>query len=418
MRIAFLVEEFPALSETFVLDQITGLLDLGADVDVYANRLLPGVPTHSDVARYSLMDRAYEMAPPMVPSRRARIVRGVIDVMRSAWTAPATIARTLNPVRFGLEGASLKVFYRALPFLKAAPYDVLHCHFGPNGNRALLLRLAGVSRAPLVTQFHGYDASSYVRQHGADVYRGLFAKGDSFLCVSDRIRSRLVALGCPPDKVQVHRVGIDVPSIAFEERREHPELHVLTVGRLVEKKGIEFGIRALSRVVSRHPRVRYRIVGDGPLRDPLRAIVRDLGLEGVVEFLGGKSRSEVQQLIRDADVLLAPSVCASDGDEEGIPVILMEAMAAGLPVVSTRHAGIPELVADGQTGLLADEKDPEGLAEHVLFLADRVAERRELARAGRRFVEQHHDGKALNAALLAIYRRLARPAGAAAGGEC
>jgi colanic acid/amylovoran biosynthesis glycosyltransferase len=295
-----------------------------------------------------------------------------------------------------------------LPFLARAPYDVIHCHFGPNGMLGIELRDLGVTRAPIVTQFHGYDISSYVRGKGENVYRHLFAKGDLFLCVSERIRARIVALGCDERKTRIQHTGVKTKNIPFALRAPEASgaIRLLTVGRLVEKKGIEFGLRAVARLIHDYPQLDYTIVGDGPERDALTTLSHELGLGNHARLVGAKTRETVARLMEGAHILLAPSISARNGDEEGIPVVLMEALASGLPVVSTDHAGIPELVSHGASGLLAPERDPEALADHVKLLITHPSACREMALAGRQTVETQFDVDALNAQLFAQYKEI------------
>ena len=184
-------------------------------------------------------------------------------------------------------------------------------------------------------------------------------------------------------------------------------IQILTVARLVEKKGVEFGLRAIAQLVREFPNLSYTIVGEGPLRADLAALARDLQIGRHVRFLGAQARNTVAALMRESHVLLAPSITAQNEDEEGIPVALMEAMASGLPVVSTFHAGIPELVSHGFSGLLAPERDPEALAAHTRFLITHSNERQSMALGGRRTVEKEFDTDKLNVELLRIYQELA-----------
>jgi colanic acid/amylovoran biosynthesis glycosyltransferase len=408
MRIAFLVTDFPEISETFILDQITWLLDRGCEIDVYAQRLHRGGIVQPDVAAYSLLERGFQLLPPPLSSRSARIFRGLRDIAVALSKSPVALVRVLNPVRLGIQAFRLSSFYRVAPFLSQQRYDVVHCHFGPNGILGAELQAAGLLKAPLVTQFHGYDASRYIRQNGSDVYKTLFLQGTAFLCVSERISERLVDLGCPRGKVLVQHTGVKVGDIQFRSRdfALPGTIRVLTVGRLVEKKGVEFGIRAICRLVRECPHVHYTIVGDGPERSALVELCRVLGIVGHVDFAGAAPRDVVAAMMSDADILLAPSVSAANGDEEGIPVVLMEALASGLPVVSTRHGGIPELISHRRSGLLTAERDSDGLAEQMKFLATHPIERQSMAVEGRRIVERDYDVAKLNAALFATYQRL------------
>jgi colanic acid/amylovoran biosynthesis glycosyltransferase len=217
------------------------------------------------------------------------------------------------------------------------------------------------------------------------------------LPISEHWRRRLLELGCPPEKVRVFRMGVALDTFEFRPRRaEGAPVSLLSVGRLVEKKGFEFGLRAFAGALHAHPGLRYDIAGDGPLREPLERLARELGLAERVRFHGRLLRSEVEQLRRRANILLAPSVTDGEGDQEGIPVVIMEAMASGIPVISTRHSGIPELVVDGETGLLAPERDAPALVAALdrLLAESELSER--LARAARERVAALHDQARLN----------------------
>jgi colanic acid/amylovoran biosynthesis glycosyltransferase len=164
----------------------------------------------------------------------------------------------------------------------------------------------------------------------------------------------------------------------------------------VEKKGIEFAIRAIAAVARTGRRLRYDVIGDGPLRSRLQRIVAELGITDIVIIHGSKKKSEVIAMLDCAHVLLAPSVTAEDGDREGIPVAIMEAMAAGLPVISTRHSGIPELVRDGVSGYLVEERDVESLASKIADIVDHPEAWVELGWAGRGIIEHDFNIDLLN----------------------
>jgi len=401
MRVAFLVNEFPVLSETFILRQITGLMDRGAEVEIYAQRVHWTAPAHQEVAGYGLLSRAHELGSADRPARSAgaRVLRRAQDIARRRRTLPARVfLDALNPLRTGKASLSLKSLHAAAT-LSAQRHDVLYAQFGQNGSIGVSLRELAALRAPVVTQFHGYDASSQVRQGGGTVYAELFEKGDLLLGVSDRIRQHLIELGASPARTAVHRCGIRTAQVPFVERAVEKQLQVLTVARLVEKKGIEFALQAIAEL-SRQRDVRYRIAGDGPLSGQLRARAQELGLSSTVEFLGPVSGARVNDLMAQASVLLVPSVTAADGDEEGIPVVLMEALACGLPVVATRHGGIPELVVAGHTGRLAEERDAAALSRLLQAVVDEPEQTLEMARRGRTLVEQNHDMDRLNDQLM------------------
>jgi colanic acid/amylovoran biosynthesis glycosyltransferase len=182
---------------------------------------------------------------------------------------------------------------------------------------------------------------------------------------------------------------------------------VLTIGRLVEKKGVADGLRAIAWARRRGVELRYTVIGDGPLRGRLEALAGELGIDDAVRFVGWQVQDAIVEALYGHDVLLAPSVTAQDGDQEGIPVTLMEAMATGMPVVSTRHSGIPELVEHGCSGLLADEGDYAALADALIRLSDSPELARSMARAARLRVAAVHDAAALDDQLDRHLRSLA-----------
>jgi colanic acid/amylovoran biosynthesis glycosyltransferase len=181
----------------------------------------------------------------------------------------------------------------------------------------------------------------------------------------------------------------------------------LSIARLVPKKGIEHALRAVALLAGEHPGLRYTIVGDGPLRSELESLARALGVADVGRVAGWRTQPDVLALARAADVLLAPSVTAPDGDAEGTPVAILEAAALGLPVVASRHSGIPDVVSEGESAILVDEADARALADAIARLRD-PALRRRMGEAGRAFVERRHDIRALNRALLARYEAIRR----------
>lgn len=403
MRVAVFVNEFPALSETFVIDQLAGLIDAGHDVTIFAERRGNLKRLHPVVESYELLDRVVYL--PNIPTDRLKrllhalktfIAHALVRNRRSG------LLRTLNFVRFGLPAASLRLFLLAAPFASnRESYDIIYCHFGPNGRLAAMLKEAGLIDGALITVLHGYDATGYPKQMGFNPYRRLFRRGRLFLAVSNRLKERLLELGCPPELVLVHHMGVDCERFQYAPRRLEPgkPLRILTVARLVEKKGVENGIRAVAALREHGVNLRYDVVGEGPLRRTLEDLTTSLNADSYVTLHGAKSPTEVSTLLHRSQILLAPSVTGTDGDQEGIPVSLMEAMATGMPVISTEHGGIPELVEHNVSGLLAVEGDVAGLQAHISYLSKRQDLWQSLGNAARKRVKQDFNLHAQNTRL-------------------
>lgn len=405
LRIAVFVYEFPALSETFVLNQVTGLIDLGHDVTILAERPRPEARVHPDVDRYSLRERIRYPACPVSGLRR--IGRAALLFLRHGWRHGRMLCRCLNIRRHGHDAVSLSLFFWAVRLLDEPPFDVVHCHFGPIGQFAAKLKNVGALSGRLVTVFHGVDISAYVRDR-PDYYRFLFSTGDLFLPISGVWRRKLVELGGDPARIAIHRMGVDASRYAFRPRvfsGDRP-VRILSVGRMVEKKGIEYGLEAVSEMARQGVPVRYDIVGDGPLRGDLERLAGTLGLASSVRFHGWQDQMAVSALINENDILLAPSVTSANGDQEGIPVTLMEAMASGALVISTYHSGIPELVEHARSGLLVPERDAPALAAALMRLVLYPDDWLGISYAARRKVLADFEITALNARLIRHFERL------------
>jgi colanic acid/amylovoran biosynthesis glycosyltransferase len=274
--------------------------------------------------------------------------------------------------------------------------------------RGLALRDIGALRGKLITSFYGYDVSEFIRRHGQNSYARLLSRADLSLAISAVMRQKLVELGAEAGRTRVHRLGVN-PNLFSPSRRATGDrpLRIITIGRMVAKKGMEYGLRAVAAVASEVPGIEYTIFGDGPLRGQIEQIVAELGLQGLVRLAGWKSRADIVSAIHEADILLAPSVTPVSGDQEGTPVVIMEAMASGLPVVSTLHAGIPEVVEDGASGFLVAERDVSGLAGALKQLAGSRDLRAAMGGRGRSIITERHDIEKLNDTLFEIYGELA-----------
>jgi colanic acid/amylovoran biosynthesis glycosyltransferase len=408
MKIAMLVNQFPTLSETFILSQITGLIDRGHSVHIFADQPRKDPTVHQDVTSYGLMQHVsyyngYRVTPKQ-PHRR--LASAAALVAGQGPRHPGPVAAALNVARYGKQAASLRMLHHVAPFLKGGPYDVVHCHFGTSGVIGAALQRMGAIKAPLITTFYGHDISSYVRSRGPDVYNELFRRGALFTHISAYQRDKLLAVGSPPERTTLHRIGVDIGRFAFAPRTLAPgePVRLMTTARLVEKKGLEYSIRAVARVAAQHPNIRYRIVGDGKLREQLQALIDELGMAGTIELLGWRSQDEVRELYAQSHLFVLASVTASNGDEEGQGLVLQEAQAMGLPVVCTRHNGFPEGLVEGESGLLVPERDVEALADAIASLVARPERWAAMGQAGRAHVEAHFDNNKLNDRLVEIYQ--------------
>lgn len=405
MKIAFLVDEFPSISQTFVLNQIAGLVDLGHDVIVFAAKSGCEGKRHDGYGKHGILNKTHYYGIPK--NKIARMVKAMFLIVKYAPKNSIAMLRSLNVFRYGKQALSLNLLFMSVPFLEKGPFDIVHCQFGTLGPFAVWLSQISQSKCKLVTSIRGYDVTLFMKKH-PEAYRSLFDKGHLFLPVCEFLKERLVELGCEDKKIVVHYSGIDCSKFNYVQRHRvlGEPVKVLTIARLVEKKGVAFAIDAVSRLVSEGEQIEYTVVGDGMLRKSLQQLIEDMRIEGQVRLVGAKTHEEVNELLVQSHVLMAPSLMAGSGDQEGIPNVLKEAMASGLPVISTFHGGIPELVTDGVSGLLVPERDAGPLADALAYLIRHPERCQEMGQAGRRQVEQKFDTKSLSKRLEGLYQEL------------
>lgn len=354
IRVAHICTKFNRLSETFLYDLLVGLEHAGVE-----NHVLAAV-------RVNAAER---------PFPRVRILR--IPFWRQAVFAIS---------RYGLG------FYN-LPFPRRASRQALReirphvilAHFGGTG--AAMAPVAKEAGIPMMVVFHAFDL--FRRDFRPATYRALWDSHAQAVAVSEHGKRRLLELGCPAQRARVIHCGVDMTRFALRERRRRTgdALLFLGLGRLVEKKGFDDLLLAVAAIRRRRAlSFRLDLWGDGPQKRRLGRLTDRLGLRDVVTFRGAANARDVPEILAAYDAFVLPSKTARDGDTEGIPIAILEAQAAGLPVVATRHAGIPEAVPPANREFLAREGDAGDLARKLLALAAYRDRYREIGLRGREWV--------------------------------
>lgn len=293
--------------------------------------------------------------------------------------------------------------------------SLVHSHFGHIGwANTLTSATAGCKQ---IVTFYGMDVNRLPTQDRRWLtrYRTLFAEAHAFLCEGPHMARELVRLGCPVDKVVVHHLGIETDLIPFRPRHWHrgDRLRVLIAASFRQKKGIPYAIAALGRLKEEVP-LEITLIGDADAgaqsQEEKRRIVRaigDAGLQNQTELLGFRPYREMLERSYEHHVFISPSITAEDGDTEGgAPVTLTEMMASGMPVVSTTHCDIPEVVQYGIPQWLVEERDVDGLAERLQWLLQHAEDWGALLRRGRTHVEDGYDVRVQGERLAAIYQQL------------
>lgn len=407
MKVAYLLQEFPCLSQTFIRSEVADHVHAGLDVDIFSTTPVEEQTgtlddDHQLRARVEYLNMRRLSRPRLALSAGIDLLQGAPGFRAAVTNQSATLSERLWAFRMVRAWRTV-----------SKRYDIVHCHFGNYGHKLAALKASGQIPGKLVVSFHGADLSRDRRRNMNDYYRLLFAVGDLFLPISHHWANKLKALGCPPDRILVQHMGVDTERLGKQRRSLHANAHVRigSIGRFVEKKGHTFTIQALERVKNDRPdlTIYLDLVGDGPLLDQSKELAARLGVAELVTFHGALPHEAALAVISECDLIALPSVTAADGDQEGIPVVLMEAMAMRLPVVSTFHSGIPELVDHNTTGLLTAERDIEGLARHIETLAINPELRISFGDAGFAKVDAEFNTRKLGAMLRARYQSLVYP---------
>ncbi|MDM5284522.1 glycosyltransferase [Peribacillus frigoritolerans] len=252
-------------------------------------------------------------------------------------------------------------------YVKRNNISLLHAHHGQLG--MLLLPFKEETNLPLVTSIRGRDATLANQPIGyLDNMKMLFDRGERFFPVCQYLADRLIAWGCPSEKIRVLYGGVDLNEFKYRAPHKGDSQNILSIGRLVEKKGHHILMQAFQKIRGKFPNATLTIIGRGGLEEYLISLANQLNLGDSFRLLNHLPKDQVREQMTNADIFCAASLEAADGDVEGIPNTLKEAMAIGVPVISTNHAGIPELITNNKEGVLVQENNVDELADALEFM--------------------------------------------------
>lgn len=278
--------------------------------------------------------------------------------------------------------------------LRKREVKLIHTHFGTNGFYSLKLKKK--LKIPMITTFYGYDLSVYdLMDKKKNEYRTLFNECNLFLVEGDFMKKKLINLGCNEDKIKIQRIAIPINRIKFRKRKpkkKSEKVRLIFAGRFVEKKGLIYSLKAVEELYKKTKLFEFFIIGDGPQKKEITEFIEDKKMKDYVRLLGFLPYSEYLREMENSDIFIHPSITASNGDSEGgAPTTILEAQAMGMPVISTNHCDIPNIVVPGKSALLSEEKDWECLAENILYLIKNQEVWENMGVTGRNFVENYHD---------------------------
>ena len=384
-RIAYLTGDYPKVSHTFILREVQSLRACGLEVITCSIRKPAEAEFRGDAERAARAETFYVIDAAKHPLRLLAAHMAALRRSPRAWLAALALAWRTRPA--GLKALIWQLFYFAeagvlAQHLRDQGVSHLHNHFG-NSSCSVAMLTSALSGIPFSFTEHG-PAIFFEPEHWA--LREKTARARFVVAISHFCRSQLMLFSDPAhwDKIVIVHCGVD-PAAYGRAVRGAFGARVLFVGRLDPVKGVPLLLDAFAQVLAAHPQAVLTIVGDGGARPAAEAQAARLGLGDAVTFAGFRSQDEVAALLSNADMLVLPSFA------EGVPVVLMEAMASRIPVIASRVAGVPELVADGVSGYLIPPGDVATLAARILQLMTNPDQAARMGAAGRLVVEAEFD---------------------------
>lgn len=380
IRIAYVLKRYPRYSETFIVNEILAHEAVGLDLRIFSLR--PPTDTH-------FQDILARVRAPLTYLPYASIK--TLDF----WKAIETTGRILPGLWPTLETAQDECYrdvYQALMLAQAVNeqgIQHLHAHFATSATTVarLAARFAGISYT-----FTAHAKDIFHQDVNTDDLRCKLTEAASVVTVSDYNQNYLLNKYGTAAATTVTRIynGLDLTRFPYTSPLKRDQ-QILAVGRLVEKKGFIDLVEACAILNNQGQGIHCQIIGSGPLQDELETRIRQLGVEDKVELLGPRPQQDIIQHVRDATVLAAPCVVGSDGNQDGLPTVLLEAMALGTPCISTDVTGIPEVIQNNETGLMVPQQHPQALADAIKKLLQDATLRVQLSKAARHLIETEFD---------------------------
>ena len=403
-EIAYILLRFPSVTETFVAEEIRRIRGLGRQVSIYS--LLPPKPgpIHpvsaelQSVVRYApaLYAPALWLAQLSSMFRHPQIY---FHLLRTLLTQPSS---------------SISIYLKRLViFLKSVwlsetmlkrQIQSIHTHFAWLSAASAAIVSALIHR-PFTLTTHAFDIYS----SKSDLFRWTTDAADRLITISDYNKRAMLDknTSLTASKIHVIRCGVDLDAFRpVPDRRIGEIIQLTSVGSLIEKKGHVFLIRACRELKTWGIRFHCVIIGEGPLEPSLRALIHELDVQDEVVLVGRQKQTKVRERLGQTDIFVLACLVTQDGDRDGIPVAIMEAMAMGVPVISTPVTGIPELIQHETTGLLTPEQDARQLAEAILRLSQDPSLHEKLSHQGRMMIEQNYDIRKNVNQLLAVFQQV------------
>lgn len=406
--IAFVVKYFPTVSETFIVNQINGVIDAGYQVSLFAYNRMNTKVIHESLKRYDLLGRVqYFKKPPVSKLTRLLFFFGwtLKHIFKLQW---GRFFKSINIFKYGKEAYTLKLFYEAQWFLLNNEFDLIHAHFGMNGERIAYLRAQGIipKSVKMITTFHGYDLEPKNLEEYKTTYANLFKYADAFTVNTSYLEALLQQVNYYSKPHYILPVGLDTQFF----KRKNPKLDtqffdLVFCGKFITLKGADIAIEMVRELHNiGYKSVRLHLIGHGKLREQLKRQVQEYLLEEYIIFYGSLTQEDIKVRFEQADVLIMPGRYDSEGRAETQGLVIQEAQAMELPVVVSDVGGMKYGLLPNESGFVVKEEDLAGFVEAIRTFLLNSDVKLKMGKKGRAFVGQNYDNEILGSKLLTIYK--------------
>ena len=401
-NVAVLVRGFPNIVQTYIINHITSLINAGCRVTIIAVFNPQQKETHPAVEKYQMLDDTIYINTNKIGTL-SQIIS--LPVFNSQYlSAVFSILHSRLWKKYGFI-YSIKAVFKAKA-LADNTFDIAHSHAMFSSYEYLFLK--EVFAIPLVTTFHGLEPKN-AKSLPHHKIKQILTSCDAFFLNTTFAKKQLIDLGCPEKKIHIIPQATNVEDFPYSDRKigkDNPVV-ILSVGRLSIEKGFHITVNAIAKLVKKHPSIQYRIIGSGTEEANLRQQIDGLELSNNVTIFGAVSTEILQKQYTHAHIFILPSIDFRDGSHtETQGVVLQEAQASGIPVIASRTGGIPEIIKDGQTGLLFEEGDSQQLSEKIDSLINDRSLYSSLQKQGRKDVEENYSVEAISKRLTSIYEKI------------
>jgi len=394
IHILYILRSFPTVTEMSTLNEITGMIRKGMEVSIVSLKKPAGsFEPHEDVEKYGLIRKTHYLnVESGIRKWQNILLRTLNGWYRLLFQAQIPLKKKFALLQFSLKKSSRRIslihYVDLVNHISGKNPTVIYFHFASHAGELIFLRK--IFPIPYVVFFHGFDFSKQL-DYPALNYPEMFRRGDCFLTNSRFAGQKILSLGCPEDKLSVVGLPVDDFQYPYKIRNRGESIRILTVARLVEKKGLEYSIEAMAKVIewNKGSDIQYRIIGDGPLEKSLLEMIHRMGMADHVFLMGSKKKSEVIDFMLNSDIFLLSSITAQDGETEGLPMVSLESQLTGMPIIATLHSGFTDAIIDGVSGFLVPERDVEALANRLNWLISHPDSWEKMGQAGRNHVMAH-----------------------------